>query len=634
MRVIKVSLVVIVLLCFFTKAIAEFDRTDKKTTEVLVFIMPDSLELAPGLERGASVQQSDIKSQQLRATLTAINVNSIARAFPDWIAADSIVYSERGERVRRPEFHRVFTLSFDSEQDADEAIRKLSDLPAVVYAEKNTGAICVLDNDPQYLDGTQWHLKNDGRHGGIVGADIRAEQAWDIFTGSSNITIAIIDDGVEVNNIEFLGKASGDQQLGNSSHGTRVAGVAAALANNAIHGRGLDWNARIRSYRVQDNGIYNGDAAAAAKVMDAVNQGCQILNNSWSIPGYSTTLGQAFAYAYKMDRVSIATMGNSGNMQTRYPGGFSNVIAVGSTTNRDVLSEFSTTGSHIDVVAPGGVDTNRTDPANVFTTTIGNTTRFSAGTSFAAPLVSGLASLLKGYNNNLSNDDIRQIIRLSADKVPAMNGVNFSNQYGFGRINAGRALALVRDNQLRHWTTTGGTVVSSTGLHTVTFVSASGLAPGPYNVRRYEVRKTVAFPEQFQQIVGVWGRGVGTTGWSVANHNYGEGFCEVVSSTSSEVTLRTYVYEMWSISGQYIGYRPTTPANVTFAYTVLGNNCNINFTGQTVTNNTAVTSCGTLNANNVTVTPTGTLNIRATERVNIGSGFTVQPGGSLIIQVP
>jgi subtilisin family serine protease len=60
----------------------------------------------------------------------------------------------------------------------------------------------------------------------------------------------------------------------------------------------------------------------------------------------------------------------------------------------------------------------------------------------------------------------------------------------------------------------------------------------------------------------------------------------------------------------------------------------INFTGQTVTNNTAVTSCGTLNANNVTVTPTGILNIRATERVNIGSGFTVQPGGSLIIQVP
>jgi len=124
--------------------------------EVLVFIMPDSLELAPGLERGASVQQSDIKSQQLRATLIAINVTSIARAFPEWDAADSITYNDRGEPVKKPAFHRVFILTFEPEQDIDDAIRKLNDLPAVVYAEKDGSGSFTLDNDPQCLDGTQW----------------------------------------------------------------------------------------------------------------------------------------------------------------------------------------------------------------------------------------------------------------------------------------------------------------------------------------------------------------------------------------------------------------------------------------------------------------------------------------------
>jgi hypothetical protein len=137
-----------------TKAIAQLGNTDRLRREVLVFIMPDSLELAPGLEGGASVQESDIRSQQLRETLLAINVISIARAFPDWDAADSIVYNDRGYPVRRPDFHRVFTLTFGSEQEADEAVRQLSSLPSVAYAERNMNA--TLDNDPRYLDGTQW----------------------------------------------------------------------------------------------------------------------------------------------------------------------------------------------------------------------------------------------------------------------------------------------------------------------------------------------------------------------------------------------------------------------------------------------------------------------------------------------
>ena len=105
--------------------------------------------------------------------------------------------------------------------------------------------------------------------------------------------------------------------------------------------------------------------------------------------------------------------------------------------------------------------------------------------------------MLKGYSPLLSNDDIMQIIRFSADRVPAMGGQAFDPAYGTGRVNAENALTMVRDNTLRQWTTTGGTSQGSSGLLTnLLFTSAPNLATGVYQGYRHEVRKTVTFPEQ------------------------------------------------------------------------------------------------------------------------------------------
>ena len=304
-----------------------------------------------------------------------------------------------------------------------------------------------------------------------------------------------------------------------------------------------------------------------------------MLNHSWGLvdangnPGrYSITVAFAFAYAYKANRISVVAMGNhqiSHPNAVAYPAGLENVLSVGATNNFDIVRASSAQGNHIDVSAPG---------ENILSTHLSGAYDNLSGTSMAAPHVSGLASLLKGYSNNLSNDDIRQIIRLSADRVPAMGGANFTNEYGFGRINASSALEMVRDNTLRHWAVTGGTTHSSSGQYIATLIDVNGVHDDAYLVRRHEVRRTVTFPEQFFNIVGVWGRGIGTTGWNIIpagqpnSIGFGEGFCEVVSSTPTSVTLRTYVYELWGRAGNYMGYYPTTPANVTFAYTVLGNN--------------------------------------------------------------
>jgi hypothetical protein len=460
-------------------------------------------------------------------------------------------------------------LNFNTEAEADAAIKVLSKTNGVVFAEKHSQP--TVDNDVHYINGDQWYLNNNGANGGVVGADINAEGAWAIYTGNTNNTIAIIDDGVEITHEDLSGKASGDTPVG-YSHGTSVAGVAAARANNTLGIRGVDWNAQILSKRVRDsNDNWLGDNVAAQKIVDAVNEGADVLNCSWSSTVNSSTLAVAFAYAYRANRVTVATMGNTGVQETRYPGAFPNVMAVGATQNNDLHSPYSTTGTHIDVVAPGGINpAGSTNEEDIISTTLNDDYEYVSGTSFAAPQVAGLASLLEGYNSNLDNNDIRQIIRLSADD---RGNPGFDNEYGFGRVNAERALNLISaPNTLNQWAASGGTVFSSTDTYTALFIGAPGLSTANYLVKRYEVRKTITFPSRFLCDVGAWGRGVSTTGWNLSSPNFGEGFCEVIpgTQTNTGVTLRTYVYEIWSIGGSYLGYYPKSPSNVSFAYSVLG----------------------------------------------------------------
>lgn len=546
-----------------------FSQERNLKSEILVFFMPDSLELPALAKNSVALTNATIKSKQLSVAVHETKPIGIAKAFPDWQNGSKV--GERNKDIEAPPFDRIFILTFNTEAEADAAINVLSKTNGVVFAEKHSQP--TMDNDVRYINGDQWYLNNNGANGGVVGADINAEGAWAIYTGNTNNTIAIIDNGVEITHEDLSGKASGDTPVG-YSHGTCVAGVAAARANNTLGIRGVDWNAQILSKRVRDSyDAWLGDNVAAQKIVDAVNEGADVLNCSWSSTVNSSTLAVAFAYAYRANRITVATMGNTYVEETRYPGALPNVMAVGATQNDDTHSPFSTTGTHIDVVAPGGIHpAGSTNEEDIITTTTSNNYLYTSGTSFAAPQVAGLASLLEGYNSNLDNDDIRQIIRLSADDRGI---IGFDNQYGFGRINAGRALELLQvPNTLNQWTASGGTVFSSTGTYVAQFIGAPGLATGNYLVKRHEVRKTITFPNSFLCIEGAWGRGVVTTGWNLSSPNFGEGFCEVVpgTQTNTGVTLRTNVYEIWSIGGSYLGYYPKSPSKVSFAYSALGIN--------------------------------------------------------------
>ena len=407
--------------------------------QVLVYFKTGAQRVAP------SNTTSNITSQNILNVLNTYSIptSNIVPSFPSFNESDTI-NAELGEISRQMNRAKVFTITVTNPGTKNNLITSLNDLTEVLYAESNG----IISNNIIPIDGRfgqQWNMRNTI----VPGADIHAEAAWDIFTGNPNAVIAIIDDGVDVNHNDLNAKVFGGDNnfeisldnLGRPlSHGSHVAGIAAAVSNNNNNNgvAGIDWAARIHPKNIFDG---NGDPDITTSIIDAVNFSHNVwtLNNSWGTRNpdgtpnrYSVTIRSAFAYAYKNNRVSCIAMGNH---QLIFPGvpSFpasinSGVIAVGATDINDNVTAFSAQGGHIDVSAPGN---------GVWSTNFNNNFIDEPGTSMASPHVAGLASLLKGFNTALANDDIEQIIRLAADDLLP---IGFDNASGTGRINAERAL--------------------------------------------------------------------------------------------------------------------------------------------------------------------------------------------------
>ena len=372
----------------------------------------------------------------------------------------------KGAKV--PDLGRIYKIELGSGQSAPQAVAEYKRDPDVEYAELNyIVSICATPNDPNYYP-EQWALHNDGSDYPVPGGgtesgtddcDIDAPEAWDIQTGHSNVIVAVLDTGIDYNHPDLAANmwtdANGcygydfvnddNNPMDDFGHGTHCAGTIAADGNNGIAIAGVCWDANIMALKFLDSDGYGSTDDAIAAIEYAVENGADIISNSWGSYAYSRSLEDAVIYAYSHGVVMVASAGNDNTDTPSYPAGYEYVMAIAATDSDDAKASFSNYGDWIEVAAPGA-DILSLHAAG--TDMYGDTNHFypdgdsnalmyiSSGTSMACPHVAGLAALCLAEEPNLTPGDIRILISYYVESVD-------DPDIGSGRINAYHTLYMI-----------------------------------------------------------------------------------------------------------------------------------------------------------------------------------------------
>ena len=339
-------------------------------------------------------------------------------------------------------------------------IEALSRNPVVEYAEPDE--LVTAATADEYFD-RQYALRNTGQSffntadtqeiaTGKADADVDAVEAWTDPT-VKGAPVAILDSGVAnlhddiapqvVGYANFVSadtkedpKADPEDKYG---HGTHVAGIVAAKANNKIGVAGVCPDCTILDVKVLNDSGSGSSSAIANGISWAAANGAKVINMSLGQRVSSRTLEAAVNNAWNEGAVIVAAAGNAGTQAKIYPGAYPNVIAVAATDNNDAKASFSTYGKWVDVAAPG-VSVYSTFPNHPFVlgTQNGRSMGYdiASGTSMASPIVAGVAALVWSSQTDPSKTSVRTSIESTADKIPG-TGTNWAH----GRVNACKAVA-------------------------------------------------------------------------------------------------------------------------------------------------------------------------------------------------
>jgi serine protease len=323
---------------------------------------------------------------------------------------------------------------------------------------------------------------------------IQLPQAWEVTTGgeaNSGPIVAVIDTGIFLEHPDLTGQLvdgydfisdpnrardrdgidpnpddPGDQEIrGQSSwHGTHVAGTVAAQTNNGRGVAGVAWGAEIMPIRVLGAGggtsydIIQGVRFAAGLPNDSglvPARRADIANLSLGGPYGSVAERDAYREAQATGMIIVAAAGNESTAAPSYPAAYDAVISVSAADYRDRLAPYSNYGETIELAAPGGnmaVDENGDGyPDGVLSTSVDDTSGarepsyvFYHGTSMAAPHVAGVVALMKALYPELNSSELRALIQSQA-LTDDLGPVGRDNFFGYGRINARKAVEVARD---------------------------------------------------------------------------------------------------------------------------------------------------------------------------------------------
>ncbi|MEW6489528.1 MAG: S8 family serine peptidase, partial [Thermodesulfobacteriota bacterium] len=306
---------------------------------------------------------------------------------------------------------------------AEEAVaRALARNPRVAFAEKDMLVTpdATAVNDPSF--GSQWYLPKIG-----------APTAWDTATGGG-ITIAILDTGVDGTHPDLVpnlvpGWNVYDNNANTSDvhgHGTWVAGVAAAAANNGIGIASVAWSARIMPIRIADPNGYAYWSTVASGITWAADHGAHVANVSYNGVSGSSTVQSAARYLRDRGGLTVVAAGNSGGEELIAAS--PDIITVSATTSTDTKASFSSYGAYVDLAAPG---------TSMLTTARGGGYVTVQGTSFASPCAAGVFALVMAANPALAPSEVEAAV---FETALDLGGAGWDPYFGYGRADAAAAV--------------------------------------------------------------------------------------------------------------------------------------------------------------------------------------------------
>lgn len=567
-----------------------------------------------------------ISSASIRNVLSQYDANILASAIPATTISNNKNAMPSTQSAPLCDRSNIFFVSLPQSLASSAVVRLCDALSAqdgVVFAEPNIAPEPVVDpvvaitydqpatekslvnpTDPYFFD--QWYLSNPGYY------DIGALAAWDLVTNpSGRVHVAIMDGGFSAsgewdgfwhndlndcwNNDRTCWYLSGsDNPPSWSGHAWSVAGIIRACNDyiGVTPINSMAWICDVNVAAIVDGAGTNPPSSQGYQnIYDAFHDAldypkeAEIYQCAWTWPLVSLIseadanrryLDLAVSDAYKLNRVVVAAMGNYGALApARWPAAYEPaVIAVGAV---DELGHYigSNIGPHIDVCAPGSQIRCLGDPMSYGPNCYAETG--APATSAASAIVSGIASLLLDYRNDLYNTDIDAILKYSAEDVTTLPaGPGFDNYTGYGRVRADVAIQSISPPHLYHrMTAVGGAVVHE--HHTIgnwkLILQTGDFDAGWYaNVERYECDRTITFDYTYVAPPKVWGRPSDPSinnahlGYYPQTPSYGLPWCMPFSITTTGCILRTYVYYLPSIDK----YVPCAPAELEYAFTVLG----------------------------------------------------------------
>ena len=443
---------------------------------------------------------------------------------------------------------RVLVIDFPEGADMQAMYTQAAAIPGVDFVEQDTMVYpTLIPNDPRYAQQYHWPL-------------IRAPEAWNVTTGSANVVIAFVDTGCDLDHPDLVGRifTNPGEVPGNGvdddhngfvddvhgwdfyngtsdpnpepdgvdddsngepddqvSHGTLTAGIACATGNNGWGVAGMNWGARILPIQVFPDDGGSSVSRVVEGIDYAVAMGADILNLSLG-GDYAQSFTPAIANAYTHGVLVVAAAGNNGrelrNVQSSWSspvcndgtiGVDNNVFGVGATDQSDRIGSFSnfdgsTPRQFVECCAPGQAIYGPAYYAPAFPH-LSSYFYSNTGTSFAAPIVSGLAGLVLAIHPGYTPDQVRAAVQAGCDNIDALNP-GFEGKLGAGRVNAARVLGVPLPPRPPRDVTAADTTGDEGGSITVAWLTSPDDGAGADSVTEYIVRRRRGATGSFSEL--------------------------------------------------------------------------------------------------------------------------------------